>query len=160
MLSLAASVNARTLRELFANRNFLALLIGQWASYTGDQFTLIAAIPAISALTGGNTFIAAGVAIALALPQIVFGLIGGVLVDRLDRRKAMVVTDLVRGFAVGALIFVNSAELVWIYFVAAFLVGLCGTLFSRLALLHCLPSSRGGSWRLPTRCWKRGSSSR
>jgi len=144
MLSVAASINARTLRELFTNRNFLALLLGQWTSYIGDQFTMIAAIPAIDRLTGGSTLTAAGVAVALALPQIVFGLIGGVFVDRLDRRKVMVITDFIRAFAVGSLIFVNSVDTVWIFYVAAFLVGLCGTLFfpARAAALPAIVTRR------------------
>ncbi len=144
MLSVAASINARTLRELFTNRNFLALLLGQWTSYIGDQFTMIAAIPAIDRLTGGSTLTAAGVAVSLALPQIIFGLIGGVFVDRLDRRKVMVVTDFIRAFAVGSLIFVNSADMIWIFYVAAFLVGLCGTLFfpARAAALPAIVTRR------------------
>jgi hypothetical protein len=59
---------------------------------------MIAAIPAIDRLTGGSTLTAAGVAVALALPQIIFGLIGGVVVVRRDRRKVMGLTHLIPAF--------------------------------------------------------------
>lgn len=143
-LTVAASINARTLRELLTNRNFLALLVGQWVSYIGDQFTLIAAIPAIDHLTGGDTFVAAGVAVALAVPQIIFGLIGGVLVDRFDRKAAMIVTDFVRGGVVIVLIFVRSADAVWVFYVVAVVVGTSGTLFfpARAAALPAILTTR------------------
>lgn len=143
-LTLAASINARNLRQLLTNRGFMALLVGQWASYAGDQFTLIAAIPALDRLTGGNTLITAGVAVAIALPQIVFGLIGGVLVDRLDRKAVMVVTDFLRGIAVLTLILVRNVGLVWLFYVVAFIVGASGTLFfpARAAALPTIVHKR------------------
>ncbi|MBN1965691.1 MAG: MFS transporter [Anaerolineae bacterium] len=143
-LTLAASINLRTLRALLTNRSFVALLLGQWASYTGDQFTLIAAIPVLDTLTGGNALVTAGVAIALALPQIIFGLVGGVLVDRLDRKVVMVGTDLIRGAAVVALVFVADVRFVWVFYVVGVIVGTSGTLFfpARAAALPAILPKR------------------
>src|SRR5437868_6066063 len=81
-LTVAASLNGETLRSLFSNRNFVPLWVGQLISYIGDQFTLIAALAVIGPLSGGNALATGLLAVSLAAPQIFFGLIGGVLVDK------------------------------------------------------------------------------
>src|SRR5579862_313329 len=47
-LTVAASLNAKTLSALLKNRNFVPLLLGQLVSYIGDQFATIAALTVIS----------------------------------------------------------------------------------------------------------------
>lgn len=46
----------------------------------------------------------------LALPSLTFGLIAGVYVDWLDRKRAMVVSDLIRGILVLGFVLVDSPE--------------------------------------------------
>src|SRR5579864_735477 len=94
-LTVAASLSGSTIRELFSNRNFIPLWLGQIMSYIGDQFTLVAALAVVSRLAGSASgLIEGGIAVSNAAPSIVLGLIGGVLVDRLDRKAVMIGADL------------------------------------------------------------------
>src|ERR1051326_2478420 len=87
------------LRALLAGRNFRNLWLGQLISQLGDGVTNLTVLIVINKLTGSTVAIAT-MAIAIAVPQLVFGLISGVYVDRWDRRRTMIVSDLVRGLAV------------------------------------------------------------
>src|SRR5262249_30321749 len=108
-MTVAASLNAQTMRQLLANRNFIPLWIGQMVSYLGDQCMLVAALAVVSQLAGSNSgIVTAGLGLSNAAPSIFLGLIGGVLVDRLDRKMVMIATDVIRGFALLSLLFVNN----------------------------------------------------
>ena len=60
----------------------------------------------VNALTGSTAALAT-MFIVLTIPQITFGLVAGVYVDRLDRKKIMIVSDLVRGALVLGFILVD-----------------------------------------------------
>src|SRR5207247_7960757 len=45
----------------------------------------------------------AGVGLAMTVPNVLFLLLGGVVTDRVDRRRVMLAADIVRGLAVGAM---------------------------------------------------------
>ena len=91
--------------SIFRNRNFRLFYAGQAFGYVGDGLRLIAIPLLVYRLTGSALSI--GVTYALELgPFALFGLLGGSLADRLDRRKLMIVCDIVRfvvvaTFAVG-----------------------------------------------------------
>jgi MFS family permease len=77
----------------------------------------------------------AGVTIASRLPWLVFALLAGALVDRLDRRRTMVFVQLGRVALVGALavsIAAGSASIVLVY-VVAFCLGVLETVFDTAA---------------------------
>lgn len=114
-------------RQLIQNRNFRLLWTGQLLSQIGDQCLLVAAITLISDLS--NSPLAMLIpALSIAIPQIVFGLVGGVIADRWNRKLVMVVSDLLRGLIVLSILLVNSAQQFWILYLAAAglaLVGVC-----------------------------------
>jgi len=129
-LTVAASLSGETIRELFRNRNFVPLWLGQLVSYIGDQFTLIAALAVIGPLSGGNALATGLLAVALAAPQILFGLIGGVLVDKANRKWVMIISDVVRALAMFSLLLVNhDPSRLWIFYPAIFVIGTAQTLF-------------------------------
>ncbi|MEP7285760.1 MAG: MFS transporter [Chloroflexota bacterium] len=130
-MTVASSLNGQTMSELLHNRNFVPLWIGQMVSYLGDQFMLIAALAVVSTLAGTNSgIVTAGLGISNALPSIFLGLVGGVLVDRLDRKLVMIVTDVIRGVAILSLLFVNNdPHNLWIFFVVLAITGAASTLF-------------------------------
>ncbi len=130
-LTVAASLTGQTISELFRNRNFIPLWIGQMVSYIGDQFTLVAALAVVSKLAARNSgIIEAGLGISNAAPLIILGLIGGVLVDRLDRRLVMIGSDVVRGIALFSLLLINNdSSRLWIFFLVLATTGAAGTLF-------------------------------
>lgn len=130
VLTVAASLNAHTLRELLRNRNFVPLWIGQLVSYLGDQFMLIAVVTVINMLSGGNSLAIVLLAVSLATPQILFGLIGGVLVDKLDRKWTMIATDVARAAAMFSLLLIASRpDRIWIFYPAIFVIGTAQMLF-------------------------------
>lgn len=145
LLTIAASLNGRTIRELLSNRNFVPLWIGQLVSYLGDQFMLIAVLAVVNKLSGNNPLGVPLLVLALAAPQIFFGLIGGVLVDKLDRKMTMIVTDVVRAIAMFAMLLVgNESGRLWIFYPAIFAIGTSQMLFypARASALPTLVSKR------------------
>jgi len=73
--------------------NYNKLLAGQIVSYFGSWFHLIALISLIYRLTGSS--MALGLAFVVKfLPKIVFSLFSGYFVDRMDRRRVMIASDL------------------------------------------------------------------
>jgi len=119
------------MRTLLANRNFVPLWLGQMMAYLGDQFTLVAVLAVVNQIGGSNSkILIAGLALCQAAPSIVLGLIGGVLVDRLDRKLVMITTDLLRALALFSLLLVsNDPSRLWLFFVALIVVGSASTLF-------------------------------
>jgi hypothetical protein len=82
----------RLLRE---NRNYRWAWIGQVISEVGDNYNNIA----VFALAMSNTrsgLVVAGIFVARALPMMLAGPLAGVLLDRMDRRRIMIASDLVR----------------------------------------------------------------
>jgi hypothetical protein len=68
-LTVASSLNGKTIRQLLRNRNFVPLWIGQMVSYLGDQFMLVAALAVVSKLAPQNSgIVAAGLGLSNALP--------------------------------------------------------------------------------------------
>src|SRR5688500_1703163 len=89
--------------RLFRNRNFSLLWVGQLISFFGDRIHVIA-LGALVASRG--TALEVGVTFAAtAIPSVVFGPLAGVLVDRWDRRRTMIICDLVRAGLVLAIPF-------------------------------------------------------
>jgi MFS family permease len=105
------------------NRNFRLLYIGQTISQLGDWFNAVAVYALLLDLTGSATAVA-WMMIVQFLPVAVFGPFAGVIVDRVDRRRLMIATDLLRGGLILTLLFIRRPEQVWIaYVVMALAVG-------------------------------------
>jgi MFS family permease len=98
---------ART-QGIFASRDFKLFYAGQALSYVGDGLRTLAIPLLVYRLTGSA--LSLGVTYALEyLPFAVFGLIGGALADRIDRRRLMIVCDFLR-FSIIALFAVAYAR--------------------------------------------------
>ena len=97
-------------------------------SYFGSMITYVALPFQIKELT--NSYIAVGLMGAVELiPLIIFGLYGGVLADRVDRRKMILITEFALMIMTFSL-FINSQmaepSLIWIYVVAGSFAALDG----------------------------------
>ncbi len=117
------------LRELLKIRDFRYLWTAQVASDFGDNLTALSLLILIQRLTG-STLAIAGLMISITLPALVFGLLSGVYVDRLDRRKTMIVSDLLRGVLVLLFLFATSEAMIPFIYVVAFAQASIGTLFN------------------------------
>ncbi|MFJ2905386.1 MFS transporter [Streptomyces sp. NPDC087212] len=106
-------------------RNYRLFFAGQVVSNIGTWMQRIAQDWLVLSLTGSAT--AVGVTTALQfLPMLLFGLYGGVLVDRLPRRPTLLFTQTsmaVTGIALAVLTLSGHVQ-VWHVYVAAFAVGL------------------------------------
>ena len=104
-----------TLRQ----RNFALLWFAGLISLAGDWMLMIALPIFVYQLTGSAVATSA-ILIAKRLPSLLFGSMAGVFVDRWDRRRTMVVANLLMALALLPLVAVRSAEQLWIVFVVAF----------------------------------------
>ena len=84
-----------TLKDLVTNTQFSRLLIAQTVSSFGDWVGFVA-VTALVASKGGG-YAVAGVMVARLLPAILFGPLAGALVDRFDRKRLMIGSDIARG---------------------------------------------------------------
>jgi len=114
--------------DVLRNRHFLALWLGQVISNVGDYFYFLAVPIAVNRLTGSTTAMALSM-MSIFLPQLLFGLVAGVFVDRWDRKWTMIVADLLRGLIVLLCLTIRSADQVWIFFLVGFLVSSASRFF-------------------------------
>ncbi len=124
---------------LLRQRNFALLWTGQLLSQTGDWILRIA-LPFYVYEVTGSTLATGLMFIVEALPSLLFGSLAGVLVDRWDRRRTMLATDLLRGLLLLMLFWVQSGAGLWIIYVVAFAEMTLSQLFApaRNALLPLL----------------------
>lgn len=104
----------------FSSRNFRLFFTGQLISQIGNWLTTIATTLFVLHLTGSG--IAIGVLTACQFaPMLIFGLWAGVLIDRADKRKLLLGTQVVaalQSLALAALAFTGDPPLAAIYGVA------------------------------------------
>ena len=118
----------RAIRALSACPGFKRLWVGQLLSQIGDQCLLIAAITLISDLSRSPLAMLIPV-ISMIAPQIAFGLMGGVLADRWDRKAIMIVADVLRGLIVLSVMWVGQARDLWILYLVAASLAMLGVFF-------------------------------
>jgi MFS transporter, DHA3 family, macrolide efflux protein len=113
---------------VFRNRRFRLLWIAQLVSTIGDSLIDIAAAILVYRVTGSALAVGL-VLMATAGPALLLGLFAGVVVDRYDRKRIMVVADVLRGLVVLAIPLLISFGVGWLY-VAVALVSAIGTFFN------------------------------
>jgi MFS family permease len=106
------------------HRDFRLLWSGMCVSLMGDGIFLVAMAWQVYALSNAPSALAV-VGIAMTVPTILFLLLGGVVSDRIDRRRVMLGADLARGLAVGALAVLSITGTLELWHVVA-LVALYG----------------------------------
>jgi MFS family permease len=98
------------------NPDFRRLYLASVISLGGDWFLLIALLGQVLTLTEQAIMVAFVIA-AQDLTYFLASPFAGVLVDRLDRRRLMIVCDLARAAIVLGFLLVQSADQVWMLFV-------------------------------------------
>jgi MFS family permease len=127
--SLDSDEQTLTIRLLLKLRDFRLLWLAQIISDFGDSLTTLALLILVNQLTGSTAALAT-MAVVLAIPQVTFGLVAGVYVDRLDRKRIMIISDLLRGMLVLGFTLVSSSEQVWLLYVIGFAQATIGTFFT------------------------------
>jgi MFS family permease len=106
----------------------MALWLGQTISFVGDYFYWLAIPIMVEQLTGSALLVGLSV-ISSALPMLVLGPIAGVFVDRWDRKRTMVIADILRALLVLLCLTVRTPEQVWVYYVVGFLMSCVSRFF-------------------------------
>jgi MFS family permease len=120
-----ASQPAPPAPSLLANPSFRLLLTGSAISMLGDQFTLVALPWLVLKLTGDP--LALGTVLAtMALPQAVFILLGGAIVDRFDPRLVLLVARSINAVLIALLcgLVATGAVMLWMVYAIALALGL------------------------------------
>lgn len=99
---------------VFRNRNFALLWSAQLVSTIGSALTSLAASILVFRATGSALSVGL-MLMATAAPSIVLGLIAGVFVDRLDRKRIMIVSDVTRAILVSLIPFLVPLNIVYLY---------------------------------------------
>ncbi len=104
-----------TLRQ----RNFGLLWVAGLISLAGDWMLRIALPIYVYQLTG-SALATSTMLIAGMLPDLLFGSIAGVFVDRWDRKRTMVICNLLLAIGLLPLLAVRSADQIWLLYLVAF----------------------------------------
>jgi MFS family permease len=92
------------------------LYVGQAVSQLGDWFNTVAVYALLLDLTGSATAVA-WMMIVQYLPIALVGPVAGVVVDRVDRRRLMILADVARGVLILGLLVVRQPDQVWMAYV-------------------------------------------
>ncbi|MFO7571963.1 MAG: MFS transporter [Gaiellaceae bacterium] len=121
MTTLAVALRARTFRSLDAHRNYRVYFMGQVVSLAGTWMQNIALAWLVLELSGSPLAVG-GLAFARFLPFTVFGLVAGVLADRVDSRRLVMTTQaaaMAVSVALAVVTLTGTATLTVVYALAA-----------------------------------------
>lgn len=122
---------ARAWLDAGLGRDYHRVWAAMAVSNLGDGMVELAALPLLASAVTHDPSAVAAVVLAARLPWLLVGLFSGALVDRFDRRRLMVATDLGRALLLAGLaaaVALGRAPLPMVYGVA-FLIGVGSTVF-------------------------------
>lgn len=110
------------------NVNFRRLWLGNLISLLGDWFNTIALYTLVTELTG-SPFALGAVFITKMLPWALASPVAGLIVDRFDRRRLMIASDLLRAVVVLGLLLIDEPGEVYLVYVLTTLQVVIGSVF-------------------------------
>jgi MFS family permease len=116
------------LLALLRQRNFSLLWFGQFISIIGD-WVLFIALPFYTYSLTGSVLATGAMFMISTLPRLFLGSLAGTFVDRWDRKRTMIVADLLRVVTTLILLFVHSREGLWLIYLSAFLESIFSQFF-------------------------------
>ena len=127
------------------NRNYRYTWVGQVVSEVGDHFNNIAVFSlAVKAAHEGQEsgMLVTGVLLSRAIPAMLAGPLAGVLLDRLDRKRIMIASDLTRAVVAAGFIFTVVHPSAWLLYLLSALLMLASPFFTsgRAAILPSIAS--------------------
>jgi MFS family permease len=87
-------------REVLFKKDFFSLWLGQIISEFGDRLGQMALIALIYSKNPGSVMAMAKLLFFIVIPVFVIGPVAGVYVDRWDRKRVMIISDILRGLCV------------------------------------------------------------
>jgi len=114
--------------SVLRNRDFALLWWGGLVSMLGN-WMLFVALPIYVYQATGSTLATSLMFIAGAVPRVLLGTVAGVFVDRLERKRTMVVCNLLLALTLAPLLLVEGIGAVWIIYVVALVQSSIGQFF-------------------------------
>ena len=129
------------LQLLKNNRNYRYTWSGQVVSEIGDHFNNVAVF-SLALATTRSGLVVTGVMLARAIPAILAGPLAGVVLDRLDRKKIMIASDLVRAVVALGFILAIPRKDTWLLYLLSALLMFASPFFTsgRSAILPTIAS--------------------
>ncbi|SPE40285.1 Major facilitator superfamily MFS_1 [Candidatus Sulfopaludibacter sp. SbA3] len=100
---------------LRGNRNYRYMWMGQVVSEAGDYFNNVAVLALVMAKSGSG-MVVSGVFLSRAIPAVLAGPIAGVMLDRFDRRRIMMASDLIRAVVAAAFVLTVHQQRPWLLY--------------------------------------------
>jgi MFS family permease len=124
------------------NRNYRNTWMGQVVSETGDYFNNIAVFALVMEKSGSG-MVVSGVMLSRAIPAVLAGPIAGVLLDRFDRRRIMIASDLVRAVVAAAFLLTIHQPSPWLLYLLSALLMFASPFFTsgRAAILPSIATA-------------------
>ena len=95
-------------RDLFRNRDFLRLWAGQMVSAIGDWVIVAVLFAFVDQISGGKSYAISLMMLCKFLPAVLLGFLAGIIIDRLDRKRTLIMCDLSRAALVLVLPFATN----------------------------------------------------
>src|ERR1700681_2553095 len=110
------------LRLLKSNRNYRYTWSGQVVSEIGDHFNNVAVFSLALANTRSG-LVVTGIMLSRAIPAVMAGPVAGVVLDRMDRKRIMIASDLIRAaVALGFILAIPRSDTWLLYLLSALLM--------------------------------------
>lgn len=114
---------------LLRQRNFALLWFAGLISLIGDWMLMIG-LPIYVYILTHSALATSLMFIAGILPQIALGSVAGVFVDRWDRKRVMMITNVLLALCLLPLLLFHSVSLLWVVYIVAFLESLISQFFT------------------------------
>ena len=125
------------------NRNYRYTWSGQVVSEIGDHFNNIAVF-SLALATTHSGLVVTGVMLSRAIPAVMAGPLAGVVLDRLDRKRIMIASDLIRTVVALGFILAISRKDTWLLYALSALLMFASPFFTsgRSAILPTIASQK------------------
>jgi MFS family permease len=111
------------------NHNYRNTWVGQVVSEIGDHFNNIAVF-SLAVATTRSGLVVSGIMLSRAIPAMLAGPLAGVVLDRFDRKRVMIASDLIRAVVAAAFIFTVHHPRAWQLYVLSGLLMLASPFFT------------------------------
>jgi MFS family permease len=135
-----SSSKALGFRDILKVKGFRILWLAQLVSVFGDLLALFAALSLITFHMHGKASQVTTLTVAYILPLVLIGPIAGVFVDRLNVKKVMIASDLIRAALILSLVFVSNLQQMYMIFAAVTIVSSFFAPGQQIALRLLMPS--------------------
>ncbi|MDD3717508.1 MAG: MFS transporter [Actinomycetota bacterium] len=95
-------------RDLLRNRDFLRLWAGQMVSAIGDWVIVAVLFAFVDQISGGKSYAISLMMLSKFLPAVLLGFLAGIIIDRLDRKRTLMMCNFCRAALVLVLPFATN----------------------------------------------------